>query len=50
MIDEINKLLNDKKYYNKKSEEALQRIHKINNIDDYILKLEEIYNQCLEGE
>lgn len=50
MIDEINKLLYNEKYYNEKSKNALERVQEINNIERYISKLKEIYSQCIKGE
>ena len=43
MITEISKLLKDKKYYEQKSINALNRAKEINNIDLYIKKLKSIY-------
>ena len=50
MVKEIDKLLKDENYYKTKSNNTLKRIQEINDIDKYILKLEEIYKQCLEGD
>lgn len=47
MIKEIDKLINDNEYYNKKSNNAIERAKELNNIDEYIKRLEEIYNQCI---
>ena len=50
MVKEIDKLLKDENYYKTKSNNTLKRVQEINDIDKYILKLEEIYKQCLEGD
>lgn len=49
-IVEIERLLENNEYYKYKSDGALKRAQKMNNIDKYIIELEEIYKQCLEGE
>lgn len=43
MKNEIKKLLNDSKYYEEKSINALERAEKLNNIDTYISNLINIY-------
>lgn len=45
MIMEIKKLLTDKQYYLSKSSNAINRARKLNNIDEYMSKLYEVYEK-----
>lgn len=49
MIEELEKLLNNKEYYNKKSKKAIEKSKEIDNINGYIHNLECIYRKCLEN-
>lgn len=49
-VEEIERLLESNEYYKNKSDGALKKAQEMNNIDKYIMELEEIYKQCLEGE
>lgn len=47
-VTEIQKLLSDENYYNQKSESAKARAEKFGNMQEYIKKIIEVYNKCLE--
>lgn len=44
---EVIKLLDNEEYYKSKSLNAIKRSQEMNNIDEYINKLEKIYKQCI---
>lgn len=46
-VNEIQKLLVDKKYYNQKSENAKIRANQFGNMQEYIQRIIEIYDKCL---
>lgn len=48
MVEEIMLLLKNKKYYKEKSLKAIERAQEMNNIDEYIQKLKDIYDQCIK--
>ena len=42
-ISEIEKLLTNREYYDRKSEEAIKRANELNNLDSYICNIKNIY-------
>lgn len=45
-VDEIEKLLNDRDYYNRKCEGAVFRAKELDNFEGYMAQIKEEYNEC----
>lgn len=45
-VDEIEKMLNDRDYYNRKCEGAACRARELDNFEGYMAQIKEVYDEC----